>query len=128
MKVKFFKPAELDRNIKATIHKTGKLGFTSEAANKLNLSTDKGMFIGSNDENPEDTSLYAIIDEASTPDTFKISRAGEYYYLNTKDLFDNLNLDYQNKTIIYDIRQIEIEGKEGFVFRRREIDKTAKKD
>lgn len=127
MKLKFIHPEELERNLKATIHKTGKLGFTVEAAKKLALSVEKGMLIAVNEEDATDKNLYVIVKAAKTPDGFRISKAGGYYYVNTKDLFDNLKVDYTNGNIVYDIRDMEIDGQDGYIFKRRDISKTEDK-
>ena len=54
MKITFFNPDELDKNLKVTIHKTGKMGFTMDAAKKLSLIDMKSANIGVNNEDPED--------------------------------------------------------------------------
>ena len=120
MKLKFIHPEELERNLKATIHKTGKLGFTVEAAKKLGLSNEKGMLIAINEEDPQDKNLYVIVMPQKTPEGFRVSKAGGYYYVNTRDLFENLKIDYGKENVVYDIRDMEINGKDGFIFKRRE--------
>jgi hypothetical protein len=127
MKFKFINPGELDRNLKATVHKTGKLGFTVEAAKKLDLSAGKSVMIALNDDDKEDNNLYIIVVNDVRPDGFRVSKAGGYYYLNTKDLFENLNIEYILESVVYDIREMLIDGVKGFVLKRRVNDKENKK-
>jgi hypothetical protein len=108
-KITFFNPDELDKNLKVTIHKTGKMGFTMDAAKKLSLSDMKAANIGINNEDPEDNCLYLVIYKDITDGKFRISKAGSYYYINTKILFDNLKLDYSKGNVSYDMTE-EKEG------------------
>ena len=128
MKLKFFDPANVERNIKATAHRTGKLGFTVEAAKKLSLSIEKSMAIAINEEDENDLNLYGILYTALQPKAIKVAKAGSYYYLNTKPFFDSINLDYTKENIVYDIIEEEIEGTPMLKFKRRKIDKRNKKE
>ena len=119
MKIKFFNPNDLDRNIKATVHKTGKIGFTVDAAKKLSLSTDCSLSIGMNEDDAGDSNLYVMLHNTIETGAFKISKAGGYYYVNTKVLFDNLKIDYLNSAIIYDITEEIFEGKKVYKFKKR---------
>jgi len=120
MKIKFFNPASLDRNLKATVHKSGKLGFTIEAANKLELSVDKSAAIGVNEDDANDPNLYVVIYSQKQDGAFKISKAGGYYYINTKALFDTLQIDYAADQPVYDIVSETIENQQFFKFKRRD--------
>ncbi len=123
MKLKFFNPKSLDKNIKATAHRSGKLGFTIDAANKLGLSIQKSAGIAINEDDEHDNSLYVIIYEDIREGAFKISKAGEYYYINTKALFDSLKIDYVKDWIVYDISIEKIDGETIYKFKRRERSK-----
>lgn len=104
-KITFFNPDELDKNLKVTIHKTGKMGFTMDAAKKLSLAEMKSANIGTNTEDPEDKCLYLVIYKDINEGRFRISKAGSYYYINTKILFDNLKLDYSKGNVSYDMTE-----------------------
>ena len=121
MRLKFIDPSTLDKNLKATVHKTGKIGFTRDAAEKLGLKESKSARIAINEEDSEDTSLYMIIDDVISTGAFKINKAGQYYYINTKALFDGMEMDYINNTYVYDIVSTTIEGKEVYKFKRRPL-------
>ena len=120
MKLKFLPPDALEKNLKATAHKTGKLGFTVDAATKLDLSVDKTASIAINEDDPGDNSLYVIIHPIKKEHTYKISKAGDYYYINAKALFDNLKIDYANDWVVYDISTEDIDNQLVFKFKRRE--------
>ena len=119
MKIKFFNPNDLNRNIKATVHKTGKIGFTIDAAKKLSLSVECSLSIGINEDDTEDSSLYVMLHNTIVTGAFKVSKAGGYYYTNTKVLFDNLKIDYVNAAIIYDITEENFEGQKVYKFKKR---------
>lgn len=123
MKLKFFNPEKLDRNLKATAHRSGKLGFTVEAAKKMSLTIDKSAGIAINEEDETDKSLYVVIFPTKQEGAFRISKAGSYYYLNTKALFDTLKIDYKNDWVVYDISLDRIEEQDIFKFTRRDKSK-----
>lgn len=119
--IKFFDPEELDRNLKVTIHKTGKMGFTMDAAKKLNLQEMKSANIGINANDPNDNNLYLVINKDINDGKFRISKAGAYYYINTKILFDNLQIDYSKGNIVYDMSQERNERGTFYKLKRREL-------
>ena len=124
MKLKFFDAQTLDRNLKATIHKSGKLGFTIEAAKKMALNDSKSIAIATDEEDIHDRNLYAVVYDDVQKGAFKVGRGGQYYYINTKPLFDSLKMDYVKEWIQFEISQIEIEGQKVFKFSQKE--KTVK--
>lgn len=127
MKLKFITPDGLDKNLKATAHKSGKLGFTSEAAEKMALTASKSASIAINEDDTSDSSLYVIINESILEGAFKINKAGQYYYINTKALFDTLKIDYKNDWIVYDITKETIDNQLVYKFKRRLKDKRLEK-
>jgi len=127
MKLKFITPDGLDKKLKATAHKSGKLGFTMDAAEKLKLTSEKSVSVAVNEDDPSDTNLYVVINEQVKEGAFKINKAGQYYYVNTKALFDTLKIDYKNDWIVYDISKETIEGQLIHRFKRRERDKKNEK-
>src|SRR5665213_2702772 len=101
MKLRFYKVDELDKNLKATVHKTGKLGFTQAAAKKLDLAHLVAVDIGRDEDDPADGNLYVVANGEGGE--FKVIKAGQYYYLPTKILFDNLKIDYVTENVVFDI-------------------------
>lgn len=120
MKLKFLNPNSLERNVKATVHKSGKMGFTLEASKKMELTTEKSISIAINDDDKEDSSLYVIVNKSRDMDAYPILKAGEYHYANLTPLFDSLGVDYKKFAIFYDISEERIENELVFRFKRRE--------
>jgi len=123
MKLKFLTPDSLDKNLKATVHRSGKLGFSMEAANKLELSADKSASIAVNEDDPNDSCLYFVIHPSVEGDAFKVNKAGEYYYINAKPLFDSLKINYLKESVVYDISKDSVDGQLIYKFKRREKSK-----
>lgn len=109
MDIRFFNAAEIDAslNIKATVHLSGRLGFNLNASNKLELDERKYVKIGYRENFKVDGFLYLVINNNNDDESFSVSKAGEYYYINTKNLFDYLNVDYQRSKIVYEITELK---------------------
>ena len=123
MKLNFIKAQDIDRNAKATIHQSGKLGFSSDAANKLGLAGGvKGIIIAMN-EDRADENLYIKVMEGISEAAFTLIKAGDYYYVNAKAFFDTYDIDYRNNKIVYDILNFTYEGEAMFKFLKRELKK-----
>lgn len=77
------------------------------------------------DDNP--SVLYLINGTSDDGDSFKVCKAGSYFYINAKLMFDSLGVDYVNKTIIYDMSRLQ--GDEGNVYKmiKRELDQYSAK-
>ena len=86
--------------LKATIHKTGRLGFTAETAAALELSAEKFAKFAQDDENG---SLYLILNDEGSEDAFSIRENSGYYFITTKVMFDTLGFNYENGDIAFDL-------------------------
>lgn len=97
---------ELNRRLKCTIQRSGKLGFTETTAKHLQLDKVEAVQFATDDEDKEENTLYLIngVSE-SAPNAFKVCKAGMYYHVNTKRLFEGLNLDFESNTIIFDLKR-----------------------
>ncbi|MBL6445383.1 hypothetical protein JMN32_03635 [Fulvivirga sp. 29W222] len=95
--------------VKATVHKSGKLGFSSGAIKMLGLENEGHRYykVATNKADSEDDSLYLIVASKGEEDVFKASKAGQYYYLRVKHVLDEMTVDYKNEKVIYDIRKVE---------------------
>lgn len=90
--------------LKATIQRTGKLGFTEATATHLQFKENSIVQFAEDDQNKG--ALYLINAPDSQDETvFKVCKAGRYFYVNTKALFDKLGLDYEANTIIFDLKR-----------------------
>lgn len=121
MKLKWIDASKLDKNMKATVHKTGKLGFTREAAEKLELEGSDSLSIAVNEDDKSDHDLYVRVNLIDEDGAFKVSKAGEYFYINTKAFFDEQRIPYAKENVVYDILKETIDGVELYRFRRRQV-------
>lgn len=128
MKLKFFKAEEIENNAKATVHTTGKLGFSSDAIDYLKLSDGKSIQFGKNEEDESDPNLYAVVYEGIQEGAYKLSKAGDYFYVNCKSLLDTLGIDYKRTKVIYDLVKTEYEGQTIIKMLKREIKKKKKEE
>ena len=87
--------------LKATIHASGRLGFTKDTADFLNLSSFPCVLVASDDEDPE--LLYMALLSQEMPNSMRVQLSGKYFYIQTNLLFDNLGFDYKKKTIMFDL-------------------------
>lgn len=116
--VSFEDPSKIGGSIKAAIHKTGKLGFSSGAEDFMKINDESYFKIGFNNNSDSDETIY-IINSDTEDGAFKVSKAGAYYYVNLKNVFDRRGIDYKNKSYIYDIRKENSEATEFFILTKR---------
>lgn len=115
--IEFEDPNKSNSIIKASIHKTGKLGFSSGAQEFLNLSESICFKVGFH---PEDVNVMYLVPSNDDGYSFKVAKAGDYYYINLKHVFDKRGVQYQNKSIIYDIKKEKTnDEKEYYVLTKR---------
>lgn len=108
--IEFFESEDGMGPAKATVHKSGKLGF-SRAANKLiDFETNKFFKIGRKKPDVADKTdvLYLIPAAEKDEFTFTVIKAGGYYSLKTKRLLNQLGIDYRNEdeSVIFDIDEV----------------------
>ena len=94
--------------LKVTIQASGRLGFTEETANALDLPSGKFAKFAKDDEKG---SLYLIIMNEDSEDAFPIKSSSGYYYVPAKLMFDALAYDYENNNIMFDlVRQSSLDA------------------
>ena len=103
---------------KATVHASGRLGFNSEAINFMNLGNKKSFKVARNRTEDGDLKNIYLID-LNGDNNAKVSKAGEYYYLNVGFLFEDLGIDYLNYTIIFDIKRGQYESNDMYILKMR---------
>jgi hypothetical protein len=121
IKLKILKANEFERNVKATLQSTGRLGFSDGARKKMQIETGKYLVIATNEEDESDDNLYAWLEDTAENGGFRLNKGGEYFNANTKPLFDGLGIDYKddNNLIIYDIVDFDNDGTSIFKFTKR---------
>lgn len=119
-KLSFFEPTSPGGLVKCTIHKDGKLGFSREAIKIMNIDVGGSVKIAKNTADASDESLYLVVFSSAVEGAFKIVKAGQYFYLYTKHLFDRLHIDYADQhKVIYDIEELDMQGQKVFKLNRR---------
>lgn len=116
--------------LKATIQKSGRLGFTADTAEALALSTDMSVQFARDDEG--DRALYMVLREGQPANSFRVMKAGQYFYLPTRQMFDAFGEDYINKVVMFDLTPIDsLDAQFGgrvYKMARRELDRNNKKE
>jgi len=90
------------KKCKATIQRTGKLGFSAVAADRMHLETSSCILVS----DCGDGNLAIVVwPDASDRRGFSLHRATGYYTADMKGFFDSKGIDYKQTefTIIYDI-------------------------
>ncbi len=116
LELNFFTSSDKYGVVKATVHRTGKLGFSSGATKYMKLDEKEYFLIGTSGN---DNSLYLVPTNNVDDNSFKLVKAGEYYYIFIKTVLLDLKLDYKNESIIYDISEEEYNEKKIFKLTRR---------
>ena len=118
MDLKFIKPKENNSVAKITVQKSGRLGFSKGAEELLNIEESKFCKFGF-DENED---FFIVMFKEKDSETFSIAKAGEYYYLQAKNLLTDINIDYTSKnTTIFDLQKSELPN--AFKMKKRVIEK-----
>lgn len=121
--IEYFEPEEKYGTTKATVHKSGKLGFSQGAAKLIDFETNKMFKIGrKKSEYGLNSDVLVMIPVQEKDDlTFTIGKAGEYYYLKTKRLLTQLNIDYRNESevVSFEVEDVIENGKKYFKLIRR---------
>ena len=104
MGLRIFENKEDAVKLKATIQKTGKLGFTEATSTSMKLDENTAIQFAGDEDDP--SMLYLINHvPADQPNTFKVCRAGRYFYVNARVLFESLGFDYEKSTIMFDLKR-----------------------
>lgn len=122
----FYNNNESSGKLKCTIQQTGRLGFTDATAKQLRLHEVDAVQFARDDQ--ENDTLYLVNDVSkSGPNAFKVCKAGMYYYVNTKHLFEELGLDFESNTIIFDLkREPKYKEMEVYKMTKRELPRKKK--
>ncbi len=127
MKLKFITPAMQQPVYRASVHRTGRIGFSIQTAKRFEISIDKSMGLAINDDDPNDTSIYGLLYEKGKPDTYRITKGGDYHSVNAKSFFDTISVEYANGDLSYNVSEVDIEGTRALKFSPRISEKKSKK-
>lgn len=106
---------------KATLHKSGKIGFNGDAADVMELSGDEEFFVAYDPEEGPSGDLYLISQGVEAPEESRIgvAKAGGYFYLNMRRFFEREGVDYERYKLVYDIEEVETDEWRGYRLSRR---------
>ena len=111
--------------MKATIQRSGKLGFNSAAIEKIHISV--GTYVKFAED--AESNLYLIFLSEVNEDAFKVCKAGAYYYVNSRGIFDALNYNFQNKSVVFDMCETNDDyGKVIYKLIERVVDEQKKQE
>ena len=96
-----FNAKELTQKLKATVQRTGKLGFTAETLEALNIHQGTHIRIANDTETKRVLWLGVVQEPADN--AFPVNKAGDYYYVNTTKLFETIGIDFRKKNCMYDM-------------------------
>ena len=119
MKFKYENPISSRSVIKATVHKDGKLGFSTGAAEFMELVSNRYIKVATNAEDSTDDNLYLVLSDAEESGVFKVNKAGKYYYLRIKHILDRYKMDYKEEKIIFDIEENKEEDMIYYTLKKR---------
>ena len=127
MKLTVYSARDFNSKLKVTIQSTGRLGFTAETAESLQLSPDTFIKIAHDEE--QDDSLFLIVCNQQDGDGFKLNCVSKYYSLPTTSLFEQLGYDFVNNTVIFDLyREPTLDAEaDGTVYKMKKREMKKKK-
>ncbi|MGM9815438.1 MAG: hypothetical protein ACI304_00055 [Lepagella sp.] len=99
--ITIIKTSEYNVKLKATIHSSGRLGFTADTADKLNLSGEVYVKFAKDDD--LENELFMVLVQNEDEDSFKVVKSGKYYYLPTTAMFQSFGYDFKKYNIIFDL-------------------------
>ncbi len=107
-----FDASALNRVLRCTVHKSGKLGFTADAIDVLGIKEGMGVRFRRNRSEPDGDNLYMLLIPKANDDkaSFRINKAGDYYYCSTKKFFSEIELDYLTKSVYFDLTSVNLNG------------------
>lgn len=98
-----FDAKELTQKLKATVQRTGKLGFTAETLEALNIH--QGTYIRFAEDTESKRILWMGVLQEPADNAFPVNKAGTYFYLNTIKLFEKIGIDFKKKNCMYDMER-----------------------
>lgn len=110
MNIQVLSAKKYSQKLKVTVQASGKLGFSDDTAREIGLSS-RSVYIKFLVDSDTGTIYMSVLDSPDE-DAFRPCKAGEYFYLNTSRMFDDLKVDYRTSTVIYDLTRREEYDKE----------------
>lgn len=125
--MKFYSAKDYSTKLKVTIQATGKLGFTAGTASALHLTPDSHVKLAGDETGT--ALLYLVVCPDTDEDGFKVDFTSGYYSLPTTVLFNELGIDYESYTFMYDLtREASLDEEAGGVVYKMKERKNKRKE
>ena len=126
--LEIFSAKKLRGNAKATVQATGKIGFSLVAAELLELTKETGVIFGKQPGVSGYESLFIITVSGANKEAFPVIRVGNYYQIDVRNLLDLLNVQYKERSLIYNVSAVkdEDERKTFKLSLRREVKRPSR--
>lgn len=102
-----FSASKIGGNAKVTVHATGKVIFSKRAEVLLNLNREVGIIFAKAPDESGYKSLFCILSSRTDENAFSMSRTGDYYQVNAKNLLDLLGIQYVERNYVYSVSHVE---------------------
>lgn len=97
------KASDYTKKLKATIHRSGKLGFTAETMKELNL--DEKTYVRFAKDSDDKNVIYLAVIHHAEPECFKLMKSSDYLSVPTGKMFKELGFDYSKHTVMFDVER-----------------------
>ena len=90
----------------ASIHVAGKLGFNMDASRFMNLDSRPSFIVATKIDDSKALKIFLIETKNDFGDDIPpviVSKAGAYYYLNIRNMLDELGIDYKSRISVYEV-------------------------
>ncbi len=123
--MKILSVKQFSNRLKVTIQSSGRLNFTDDTTKTLGLAEGTPVKFAMDEDNGNVLYLVIASDE-NDEDAFKVRKSGSYYYVPTKSLFDALEIEYEGKSLGYDLIRAQSQDLElgGMAFKMCQRDKN----
>lgn len=115
---KIVQATRLSRIAKASVHRTGRLGFSQGAARMLGLGENKTVLLFES----EGRNLFLVVVDGRDERGFFTRGIGDYWYIATKVYYDQAGVDYVRNVVDYEVTELSdrFEDRPVFLLRYRE--------
>ena len=107
MKLKIIAPAKPEPIYKASVHKTGRIGFTVDSAKNFNIDISKSLILAINSDDNKNDCIYGILSKIDDTNGYKIQKAGKYHSVNATEFFDAIFYMYEDGSISFLLSEIK---------------------
>lgn len=112
---KLVQATRLSKIAKASVHRTGRLGFSQGAARMLELGENRTILLFEG----EGRNLFLVVVTGRDERGFFVRGIGDYWYIATKVYYDQAGIDYAKNVVDYEVTELPDRFEERPVFHLR---------